>query len=89
MIKTGIIEREVILMNQITGWLNSYFKLDESKTTVTTVVESSAGIAAGGRTGLITYCMVQLLTGNWRKIKPLTIIVALIFVARYAFMTLG
>ena len=46
-------------------------------------------IANGIAIGLITYCMVQLLTGNWRKIKSLTVIVALIFIARYAFMTLG
>ena len=52
---------------------------------VTTVMESSAGIALG----LITHCLILLLTGKAREVKPLTIIVSLIFVARYAFMTLG
>lgn len=46
-------------------------------------------IANGIALGLITHCAIQLLTGKWRSIKPLTIIVSLIFVARYAFMTLG
>ena len=46
-------------------------------------------IANGIALGLITHCAIQLLTGKWRNIKPLTIIVSLIFVARYAFMTLG
>ena len=46
-------------------------------------------IATGIALGLITYCLLQLLIGEWRKIKPLTVIVALIFIVRYAFMTLG
>lgn len=39
--------------------------------------------------GLLTHCLILLFTGKWRKVKPLTVIVALIFVARYAFITLG
>lgn len=46
-------------------------------------------IANGIALGLITHCMIQLLTGKGREVKPLTVIVALIFVARYAFITLG
>ena len=46
-------------------------------------------IANGIAMGLITYCLIQTLIGKWREIKPLTAIVALIFIARYAFMTLG
>ena len=46
-------------------------------------------IANGIAMGLITYCLIQTMIGKWREIKPLTAIVALIFIARYAFMTLG
>ena len=46
-------------------------------------------IANGIALGLITHCMILLLTGKWREVKPLTVIVSLIFVARYAFITLG
>ena len=46
-------------------------------------------IANGIALGLITHCLILLLTGKGRQVKPLTVIVALIFVARYAFITLG
>lgn len=46
-------------------------------------------IANGIALGLITHCLILLFTGKARQIKPLTVIVALIFIARYAFMTLG
>lgn len=46
-------------------------------------------IANGIALGLITYCLIQLLTGKWKKINPLTASVAIIFIIRYAFMTLG
>ena len=46
-------------------------------------------IANGIALGLITHCVILLLTGKAREIKPLTVIVALIFMARYAFITLG
>jgi len=46
-------------------------------------------IANGIALGLIMYCLLELLLGKWREIKPLTLVVALIFIARYAFMTLG
>ena len=46
-------------------------------------------IANGIALGLISHCLIQLLTGKWRNVKPLTVVVALIFVARYAFITLG
>ena len=46
-------------------------------------------IANGIALGLITHCLILLLTGKVRQIKPLTVAVALIFVARYAFITLG
>jgi len=46
-------------------------------------------IANGIALGLITYCLIKLFTGKWRDVKPLTVIISLIFVARYAFITLG
>ena len=46
-------------------------------------------IANGIALGLITHCLILLLTGKAKEIKPLTVIVALIFVARYAFIALG
>ncbi|MBR4099209.1 MAG: NCS2 family permease [Clostridium sp.] len=46
-------------------------------------------IANGIALGLIMYCLMQLLLGKARDIKALTAVVALVFVARYAFMTLG
>ncbi|MBQ8143529.1 MAG: NCS2 family permease [Butyricicoccus sp.] len=46
-------------------------------------------IANGIALGLIMHCLIQLFTGKVRNIKPLTVIISLIFIARYAFMTLG
>lgn len=46
-------------------------------------------IANGIAIGLIMFCLIKLFTGKVREIKPLTVIVALVFVIRYAFMTLG
>jgi AGZA family xanthine/uracil permease-like MFS transporter len=46
-------------------------------------------IANGIAMGLIMFCLVKLFCGKVREIKPLTAIVALVFIARYAFMTLG
>ena len=46
-------------------------------------------IANGIAMGLIMYCVIQLCLGKWRNIKVLTAVVALVFVARYAFMTIG
>ena len=46
-------------------------------------------IANGIALGLITYCLIHLFTGKWRSINPLTVAVSLIFIARYAFITLG
>ena len=46
-------------------------------------------IANGIAVGLIVYCLVRLLTGKVREIKPLAAIVSVVFVIRYAFMTLG
>ena len=46
-------------------------------------------IANGIALGLIIHCLIQLLTGKGRTIKPLTVIVFLIFIARYAFITLA
>lgn len=46
-------------------------------------------IANGVAMGLITYCIIKVFCGKWKEVKPLTAIVALIFIARYAFMTLG
>lgn len=102
--------------------------------TVTTVVESSAGIAAGGRTGmtsfvtaiaflaaiifapvvsivpafctivfmpftysiangiamgLISYCLLKVLSRRRCEVEVLTMVIAVVFAFRYAFMTLG
>ena len=37
---------------------------------------------------LITHCVIPICTGKVREVKPLTVIVSLIFIARYAFTTL-
>ncbi len=46
-------------------------------------------IANGIALGLITHCLIMAFTGKLRQIKPLTVIISLIFIARYAFITLG
>lgn len=46
-------------------------------------------IANGIALGLITYCCTKIFSGRFKEIKLLTVIVALIFILRYAFMTLG
>ena len=46
-------------------------------------------IANGVAVGLITYCFMKLFTGKAREIKALTWIISIIFILRYAFMTLG
>lgn len=46
-------------------------------------------IANGVAMGLITYCLLKIFTGKIKSVKPLTAIVALIFIVRYAFMTMG
>jgi len=46
-------------------------------------------IANGVAMGLITYCLMKAFAGKIREIKPLTWAVAIIFVFRYAFMSLG
>ena len=46
-------------------------------------------IANGVTVGLIMYCLVKLLTNKANEIRALTWIIAVVFVIRYAFMTLG
>ena len=46
-------------------------------------------IANGIAMGLIMFTVIKLLTGQWKEIKVLTWIIAVVFVLRYAFMTLG
>lgn len=46
-------------------------------------------IANGVALGLITFCLMKLATGKKEEVQPLTLIVALVFIIRYAFMTLG
>ena len=46
-------------------------------------------IANGIAVGLITYCLIKSFSGKIKEIKPLAWAVAIIFVIRYAFMTLG
>ena len=45
-------------------------------------------IANGIAMGLITFCLVKALLGKFKEIKPLTLIVAIVFVLRYAFMAM-
>ena len=45
-------------------------------------------IANGVAFGLIFHCVLKALTGKFKEIKPLALIVALIFLARYAFMSM-
>ena len=46
-------------------------------------------IANGVAFGLITYCLMNLMTGRRREVKALTLMISFVFVVRYAFMTLG
>lgn len=46
-------------------------------------------IANGIAMGLITYCLVKLFSGKKNEVQLLTVIIAVIFIFRYAFMTLG
>ncbi|MBO5342304.1 MAG: NCS2 family permease [Lachnospiraceae bacterium] len=45
-------------------------------------------IANGIAMGLITFCLVKALLGKFKEIKPLTLIVAIVFILRYAFMAM-
>lgn len=46
-------------------------------------------IANGIALGLITFCMIKLFTKKSAEVKPLTLAIAVVFIIRYAFMTLG
>ena len=46
-------------------------------------------IANGVAFGLISYCLMNLMTGRRREVKALTLMISFVFVVRYAFMTLG
>ena len=46
-------------------------------------------IANGVAFGLITYCLMKLTTGRRQDVKVLTVAISVVFVVRYAFMTLG
>ena len=46
-------------------------------------------IANGVAFGLITYCLMNIMTGNRREVRALTFMISVVFVVRYAFMTLG
>lgn len=46
-------------------------------------------IANGVAFGLITYCLMKLTTGRRQDVKILTLAISVVFVVRYAFMTLG
>ena len=72
------------MFRRLSEKLSAYFRLEERNTTIRTEV-------LAGLTTFITvaYILILLLTGKAKQIKPLTVIVALIFIARYAFMTLG
>lgn len=45
-------------------------------------------IANGIAMGLITFCLIKVLLGKFKEIKPLTLIVAIVFILRYAFMAM-
>ena len=46
-------------------------------------------IANGVAVGLIMYCLIKLFTGKIKDVRVLTAIISIVFVLRYAFMTLG
>lgn len=46
-------------------------------------------IANGVAFGLITYCLMNIMTGKRRQVRTLTLMISVVFVVRYAFMTLG
>lgn len=46
-------------------------------------------IANGVAFGLITYCLMKLTTDRRQDVKVLTLAISVVFVVRYAFMTLG
>ena len=46
-------------------------------------------IANGVAFGLITYCLMKLTTGRRQDVKVLTLAISVVFMVRYAFMTLG
>lgn len=46
-------------------------------------------IANGVAVGLIMYCLIKLFTGKARDVKALTWMISIVFILRYAFMTLG
>lgn len=46
-------------------------------------------ITNGVAFGLITYCLMKLTTGRRQDVKVLTLAISVVFVVRYAFMTLG
>ena len=46
-------------------------------------------IANGIAFGLITYVLIKLLSGKAREIRPFTVVLCLLFVLRFAFMTTG
>ena len=46
-------------------------------------------IANGVAFGLITYCLMNIMTGKRREVRALTFVISVVFVVRYAFMTLG
>ena len=46
-------------------------------------------IANGVAFGLITYCLMNIMTGKRREVRALTFMISVVFVVGYAFMTLG
>ena len=46
-------------------------------------------IANGIAMGLITYCLLKILARRPKEVEVLTGLIAVVFVFRYAFMTLG
>ncbi len=45
-------------------------------------------IANGVALGLITFCLMKICTLKFKEVKPLTMIISLVFIIRYVFMTL-
>ena len=46
-------------------------------------------MGAGRQSGLITYCLLKVFTNKAKDVEVLTSVIAVVFVFRYAFMTLG
>lgn len=68
-----------------------FSNLEEALPAICTMVfmPFTYSIANGIAFGLITYTLIKILTFKWKEINVLTLIISLIFIARYALISLG